>query len=330
MPPSDIQEQLDKYLADAHSIEVQALVQMKAAPKLAGDDRLAEMYAQHEHETEEHKRLIEERLEARGASTSKLKDLAGAATGVPFVLFAKSQPDTPGKLSAHAMSYEHMEHAAYELLERVATRAGDSETAEVARRIAEQELAMAGRIDGAWDITVEASLRAKGADDMEEQVVKYLADAHALESQSIQLMQSGPKIVKEGELAKIFSDHLEETRSQQEVIEARLEAHGAAPNKLQDAALRLGALNWGAFFGAQPDTPAKLAGFAHAVEYLEVGGYEQLWRVAERAGDAETVRVVQRIIGEERATAEAIAARWDDAVDLTLADRDLEGASTRT
>ena len=332
MPPSDIQEQLDKYLADVHSIEVQALVQMKAAPKLAGDERLAEMYARHEEETEEHKRLVEERLEARGASTSKLKDLAGAVTGVPFVLFAKSQPDTPGKLAAHALSYEHMEHAAYELLMRVAQRAGDAETAGVARTIAEQEVAMANRIDAAWDITVEASLREKGADDMEEQVVKYLSDAHALESQSLQLMQSAPKIVDEGELAKLFSEHLDETRAQQAALEARLAAHDSSPNKLQDAVLRLGALNWGAFFGSQPDTPAKLAGFAHAVEYLEVGGYEQLHRVAERAGDAETVRVVKRIVGEERAAAEAIAAHWDEAVDATLAARGLapDGASTRT
>ena len=332
MPPSDIQEQLDKYLTDVHAIEVQALVQLKAAPKIAGDERLAGMYARHEEETQEHKRLVEERLEARGASASKLKDVVGAATGVPFVLFARSQPDTPGKLSTHAMSYEHMEHAAYELLMRVAQRAGDLETAEVARTIAEQEIAMAGRLDAAWDITVEASLREKGADDMDEQLVKYLSDAHALEAQSLQLMESGPKIVAEGELAKLFSEHAAETRAQQSAIEARLTAHSSAPNKLQDTALRLGALNWGAFFGSQPDTPAKLAGFAHAVEYLEVGGYEQLWRVADRAGDAETVRIVQRIIGEERAAAEAIAAHWDEAVDATLAARGFapDGASTPT
>src|SRR4051794_41747117 len=101
MPPSDIQEQLVKHLTDMHSIEVQALVQMKAAPKLAGTDELARMYEEHERETEEHKRLVEERLEARGASASKLKDAVAAATAVPFVLFAKSQPDTPGKLASH-------------------------------------------------------------------------------------------------------------------------------------------------------------------------------------------------------------------------------------
>jgi ferritin-like metal-binding protein YciE len=321
MPPEDIQEQLNKYLTDAHSIEVQALVQMKAAPKLAGDEDLARMYEEHERETEEHKRLVEERLEARGASPSRLKDVVAGAVGVPFVLFAKSQPDTPGKLAAHALSYEHMEHAAYELLMRIADRAGDAETAEVAKRIRDQELAMADRIEAAFDRTVEASLREKSADDISEQVVKYLTDAHALESQSLQLMQRGPDIVKEGELAKVFRDHLEETRAHQSALEARLAAYDASTNKLQDAVLRLGALNWGAFFQAQPDTPAKLAGFAHAVEFLEVGGYEQLKRVAHRAGDDETVRVVERIIPEERAAAAAIAAHWDDAVDATLEER---------
>ena len=49
-----------------------------------------------------------------------------------------------------------------------------------------------------------------------------------------------------------------------------------------------------------------------------MGGYEQLRRVAERAGDAETPRVVERIIAEERTAAESIAAHWDDAVEATL------------
>ena len=146
MPAQDIQEQLVKHLTDCHSIEVQALVQMKAAPKLAGDEELAKIYEEHERETEEHKRLVEERLEAHGASRSIVKDIAGGVGAVPMVLFAKSQPDTPGKLANHALSYEHMEYAGYELLQRVAERAGDGETARVARTIADQELAMAERI----------------------------------------------------------------------------------------------------------------------------------------------------------------------------------------
>ena len=54
--------------------------------------------------------------------------------------------------------------------------------------------------------------------------------------------------------------------------------------------LRIGGINLAGFFGAQPDTTAKLAGFAFAFEHLEVMSYELLRRVAESAWDEETAR----------------------------------------
>jgi ferritin-like metal-binding protein YciE len=320
MSADSIQDQLVKYLTDVHSIEEQALAQMHSAPEMAGDPEVAEMFRAHERETEEHRRLIEARLDAHGAKPNKLKDIAGAVTGKGFVLFAKANPDTPGKLAAHAHAYEAMEEAAYELLARIADRAGDQETVEVARRICAQERAMKERIAGAFDRTVEASLREVEPEDMEQQLVKYLADAHAIEEQSTKLLEKAPKIVDDPELAKVMEDHLEETVAHVDLIEARLAAHDASPNWIQDAVLRLGALNWGAFFAAQPDTPAKLAGFAYAVEHLEIAGYEELKRVADRAGDQETVRIAERIAAEERAASQTIAAHWDRAVEVTLAE----------
>jgi ferritin-like metal-binding protein YciE len=318
MPNNDLDEQLVKYLTDVHSIEQQALAQLRTAPDIAGDPEVADLFRAHERETEEQKRLVEQRLEAHGASPNRLKDIAGTVTGKGFVLFAKANPDTPGKLAAHAYAYEAMEEAAYELLSRVAERAGDQETAQVARTIRDQERAMKERIAGAFDRTVEASLREVGPEDLQKQLVKYLSDAHAIEEQSQKLLRRGPDIVGDAELAKTFADHLEETAAHVDLIEARLSAHDAKPNWIQDAALRLGALNWAAFFAAQPDTPAKLAGFAYAVEHLEIAGYEELKRVAERAGDQETVRIAERIIAEERAAAQMIASQWDRAIDAAL------------
>ncbi len=318
MPQNSLGEQLVKYLTDVHSIEEQALAQLRAAPDMAGDDELAQMFRDHEKETEEQKRLIEERLEAHGAKPSKVKDIAGFVTGKGFNLFAKANPDTTGKLAAHAHSYEAMEQAAYEQLYRIAERAGDQETVHVAKTILEQEKAMKERLRGVFDRTVDAALEEVAPDDLEEQLVKYLADAHAIEAQAIQLLQKSPKVVDEPNLAKVFEDHLQETEAQQELVNVRLEAHDATPNKLQDAAMRLGALNWGAFFAAQPDTPGKLAGFAYAFEHLEIAGYEQLKRVAQKAGDRETVRIAERIIGEEQAAANSIAANWDAAVEASL------------
>ncbi len=309
-------EQLSKYLADAHAMEVQALAQMRAAPKIAGDPELERIFREHLAETERHEALVRERLEAVDEGPSRLEDLLGAVSGKGFVLFARFQPDTPGKLAAHAFSYEHLELATYDLLARVADRAGDAETAEVARRVRAEEDAMAARIAASWDRSVEASL---GDDDVKERLVKYLADAHAIEAQSIQLLQRGPKIAGQSDLALLLEEHLRESRGHQERVRVRLDALGGSPNAVKDAALRLGALNWGAFFQAQPDTPAKLAAFAYAFEHLEIGGYEQLQRVARRAGDEATADVVEGILAEERAAAERLHGTFDAALEASLA-----------
>jgi ferritin-like metal-binding protein YciE len=311
-------EQLNKYLTDAHAIEKQALIQMKAAPKIAGDDAIASVFAEHLTETEGHERLVRARLEARGATPSLLKDTAGAVTGAGFVLFAKFNPDTPGKLVNHAYSYEHMELAAYDLLGRIARRADDPETVELATSIGREERAMAERLAGLFDRAVEASLRDQRSDDLGEQLNSYLSDAHAIEAQAIELLSKGQEIVGQRELAGAMEEHLVQTREQQRLIEQRLEARAASPSKLKDAGLRLGALNWGGFFGAQPDTPAKLAGFAYAFEHLEIGAYELLRRVAQRAGDSETVAAAERILPEEREAAQKLHSLFDAAVDAAL------------
>jgi len=318
MPDRTLNEQLTKYLTDVHSIEVQALAQMKAAPGIAGDERLAAVFREHLDETREQERLVEQALEARGADSSTLKDIAGRVGGWAMIAFARLNPDTPGKLTAHAFSYEHMEVAAYELLVRAAERAGEERVVDLARGICAQERAMAARLAANFDVAVEASLRAKDTDGIEEELVSYLTDAHAIEAQALQLLWSGPAIAGFEQLAEVFRDHLEVTREQQRLVEERLRAHGAKPSRFQNAGMRIGGVNLSGFFAAQPDTPAKLAGFAFAFEHLEIAAYELLRRVAERAGDTETAAVAQRIAGEERDAAERLESTWDGAMAVTL------------
>jgi ferritin-like metal-binding protein YciE len=218
----------------------------------------------------------------------------------------------------HAFSYEHMELAAYELLRRIADHAGDGAVRDMASVIGEQEHAMADRLGTHWDRAVDASLREKGADDIHKELVKYLRDAHALEAQALQLLETGPQIAGFDELAEVFHEHLEQTREHQRLIDERLAAHGSGPSRFQSGAMRAGALNIGMFFKAQPDTPAKLAGFAYAFEALETGAYQLLSRVARRAGDEETAEVAERILAEEQAAAERVAGTWDAAAELAL------------
>jgi ferritin-like metal-binding protein YciE len=270
MAPNSLDEQLTKYLTDIHSIEEQALAQMRLAPRLAGAAELQRIFVEHENETAEHERLVRAQLERRGAKPSMVKDIAGRVGGWGMILFARVNPDSPGKLAMHAYSYEHMELAAYALLQRIAERAGDEPVRAMADQIGAQESAMADRIAQYWDEAVGASLAEKGADDIEKDLVKYLRDAHALEAQAIQLLETGPQIAELDALADAFREHLEQTREHQRLVDERLRAHDSGPGRFQAAGMRAGALNLGTFFKAQPDTPAKLAGFAYAFEALEV------------------------------------------------------------
>ena len=317
--PTDVHEQLTRYLTDAHSIEVQALAQLEKAPEVAGDPELATLLRDHYAETEGHEKRARALLEARGAKPSKVKDAVMKAGGKGFVLFARSQTDTPGKLASHAFSYEALEWASWDLLALVADEAGEADVATEARAIRDEERAMMQRLERVFDSTVEASLEATPTDDVQAHLHRYVADAHAIEAQSIKLLESGKEMVQESPaLTRIFREHLGESRRQQEALERRLDARGEKASAIKDAALKLGAFNWGMFFGAQPDTVGKLAAFAYAFEHLEMGGYEQLRRVASRAGDNGTAAAAERILREERAAAERLKGAFGEAVRVSL------------
>jgi ferritin-like metal-binding protein YciE len=316
--PNDMVDQLTKYLTDAHAIEVQSLQQLMTAAGIAGEPELARALQEHEAETEVHERLVRERLEARDAEPSTLKDVIGRATGFGFLLFARVQPDTPAKLAAHAYSYEHLELAAYELLAGFADRAGDVETAAAARRIREDELNMGERIAGLFDRVVDASLAEVEPDDLRERLVTYLADAHAIEAQAIRLLEKGSDIAGAPTLEELYADHLAETRDQQELVAERLTELGGSPSRLKDAAMRAGALNWGLFFQAQPDSPHKLAAFAYAFEHLEIAAYEQLKRVAARAEDSATAELADQILAQEYEAAARLSGAFGAAIEASL------------
>jgi ferritin-like metal-binding protein YciE len=314
----DPHEQLTKYLTDAHSIEVQALAQLEKAPDIAEDPGLVAAFREHRIETEAHERRTRALLEARGESQSTVKDLVMKLGGKGFLLFARVQPDTPGKLLAHALSYEALETASYELLARVADAAGEGEVAQAARGICSEERRMIERLEGCYDGAVTASLRAVEPWELRRQLGKYLADAHALEHQATTLLEKAPALSRDAEHAQLYRDHLTETRRHRQLVDERLTMLGGDTSALKDAAMKLGALNWAGFFAAHPDTPGKLAAFVYAFEHLEIGAYEQLKRVAERAGDLPTATLAEKILMDEREAASRLADKWDEAVRASL------------
>ena len=70
--------------------------------------------------------------------------------------------DKAGRNARDGFATEHMEIASYQMLERVARKAGDRKTAAVARQNREEEEAMARSIDSKWNKIVELSLKEEG------------------------------------------------------------------------------------------------------------------------------------------------------------------------
>jgi ferritin-like metal-binding protein YciE len=62
---------------------------------------------------------------------------------------------------------------------------------------------------------------------------------------------------------------------------------------------------------------------AFVTEHTEIAAYELLERLAERAGDAETIRVARESRVEEEAMAARISENWDRFLDLTLREQGL-------
>ena len=156
---TDIRQKLIDYLADAHSLEQNAIAQLQTGAQEAGDSSLRSAFEEHLAETEEHERLISQRLESLGESPSKLKDLAQKGGAAMTGMMAKAAPDTTGKLAAQAYAFEHLEIASYRLLSVVAERAGDQVTLSVVQRILGQEEAAAHKLEGLLEPVAQYDLR---------------------------------------------------------------------------------------------------------------------------------------------------------------------------
>jgi ferritin-like metal-binding protein YciE len=128
------------------------------------DPQVTEMIEHHKRETEEHEQRLRERLglEAMGRGTSTRKQAQAVGAALLKGVGDQARGDKAGKNARDGYMAEHLEIAAYQLLERLAQKAGDTETAEVARRNRADEEEMARRIDASWDRTLELTLEENG------------------------------------------------------------------------------------------------------------------------------------------------------------------------
>ena len=122
------------------------------------DPEISEMLRHHKEETERQGQRLRERLDALGVGTSTRKQAQTIATALMKGAADQGRGDQAGKNARDGYVTEHMAIAAYHLLERLAKKAGDERTAEVARQNRAEEEAMARKIDANWDKFLDLTL----------------------------------------------------------------------------------------------------------------------------------------------------------------------------
>jgi ferritin-like metal-binding protein YciE len=158
MADDKLQQKLVDYIEDAHALEQNVSTMLDSMISTTDDPDIEEMLKHHKEETERQEAKLRERLDALGAGASTRKQAQTVAAALVKGAADVVRGDQAGKNARDAYTTEHMEIAAYQLLERLAEKAGDTETAEVARQNRAEEEAMAQKIDANWDRFLDLTL----------------------------------------------------------------------------------------------------------------------------------------------------------------------------
>src|SRR5215211_660354 len=162
MDDDKLQEKLADYVEDAHAMEQNDLKMIDSMISTTDDPQVKEMLQSHKRETEEHERRLRERLDAMGRGTSARKQVQAVGAALLKGVGDVARGDKAGKNARDGYTAEHMEIAAYQLLDLFLNDAATTETAEVARQNRSDEEQMARRIDQSWDRTLELTLEENG------------------------------------------------------------------------------------------------------------------------------------------------------------------------
>jgi ferritin-like metal-binding protein YciE len=162
MAESELQTKLGDYVEDAHAMESNVLEMLDSMIATTDDKQILNELEQHRKQTERHQERLRERLEDFGRGTSRRKETQTIAAALLKGVTDRVRGDKPGKNARDGFVTEHMEIAAYELLERLAERAGDSKTAQVARQNRRDEETMARKIARNWDKFIDLTLAEEG------------------------------------------------------------------------------------------------------------------------------------------------------------------------
>jgi ferritin-like metal-binding protein YciE len=157
-----LEEQLVKHIDEAYAMEQSVLRMLDGMISTTDDPELLDALEHHKMQTEGHADRMKARLETHDATPSGIKQVGGILQALAKMPMDMVRGEKAGRNARDGFATEHMEIASYELLRRIADRAGDEETSRAATEIIAEEKAMADAISSNWDMFAELSLREEG------------------------------------------------------------------------------------------------------------------------------------------------------------------------
>ena len=154
--------QLIKHIDEAHAMEENVLRMLDGMISTTDDPEILDALEHHKLQTQNHSDRMAERLEAHETAPSTVKQIGGVLGALAKMPLDFVRGEKAGRNARDGYATEHLEIASYELLRRIAQRAGDEVTAQAAQDIIAEERAMAALIEQNWDKFAELSLQEEG------------------------------------------------------------------------------------------------------------------------------------------------------------------------
>jgi ferritin-like metal-binding protein YciE len=147
-----VQDKLGDYIEDALALEESVVDQLDSMiGSVEASPVLMEMLQRHRQISRLHVERLKSRLERLGRGTPVRKRIEGMALTLIKNVSDVLRTDAPGKVGRDAYLLAHTQVAAYELLSRTASAAGDSETVDLARMHLEEDRKCADEVADHWD-----------------------------------------------------------------------------------------------------------------------------------------------------------------------------------
>ena len=166
-------------------------------------------------------------------------------------------------------------------------------------------------------------------EQLKEKLADYVQDAHAMETNVLQMLESMISTTSDAQIRKELERHKAQTERHEQRLRGRLDKMGRGVSLRKETQTLVGALIKGVGDQVRGDKPGKNARDGFVTEHMEIAAYELLERLAERAGDPQTATVARQNRRDEEVMARKIAAKWDKFLDLTLAEEGIDAAKPR-